>query len=523
MRDLWQLLRWAWFQLTSMRVALLLLFLLALASVPGSLVPQRETNPLAATDWAERYPALAPWAERLGLFDVYATPWFAAVYLLLLVSLVGCILPRARQHWRALRSTPPAPPQRLDRLPALRTTTVAGEPATVQASAEQVLRRRGYRVAVHPGGLGAERGYLKETGNLVFHLAIVVVLLAVSVGTLASYRATVLVVEGGGFANTPIQYDDLSFGPRFNADALPPFTLQVDEFVVDFVDDGPNAGSAEEFIARGRLERTPGAPEEPVTIRVNDPLEIDGTSVHLLNPGYAPVVTVRDADGEVLFSDPVAFLPQDASFTSTGVVKVPRPDGPDGPVDLGIEGLFLPTAIIGENGPQSVFPELRNPVLVVTAYVGDLGLDDGVPQSVYRLDTDAMTQLERSAGEPFRAALSPGQTVRLPDGLGTISFDEVQTWVNLQVGRNGGREAVLAGSLLALLGLLPTLFVRRRRVWVVVSPSPDAASSVSTVSVAGLDRATDGSDVDLADELDAIITAVETAARPAPRPEEATL
>ncbi len=517
--------RWAWRQLTSMRVALFLLFLLAVSAVPGSIVPQREANPLAAADWAERNPDLAVWAERLGLFDVYSTPWFSSVYLLLMISLVGCIIPRIGTHWRALRARPPAPPSLLTRMPGYRETTVAGTPEQVLAAAERALRARRFRVdrvtdsRARPGtsagtAVAAERGYLKETGNLLFHLSLVLLLVSVALGGLFGYRGSVLVVEGDGFANSPIQYDGLTAGARFDARNLPPFALTVDEFVMEFEPDGPAMGSPSEFEAEVTLEAFPGAPAEQRTVRVNSPLSIDGTLVHLLNPGYAPQVTVRDADGEVVYRQAVPFLPQDQMFTSTGVVKVPRGDEPD----LGVQGIFLPTGVIGQNGPESVFPGLANPVLVITAWQGDLGLDDGVTQSVYRLDTTDMTQLQVD-GEPFRAALGVGEVVELPDGLGTISLDGVSTWVNLQVSRNAGKEVALVGAALAILCLMPTLFVRRRRVWVRVrssatdEPLPSVAASASppatVAAVAGLDRVASGDAGELDDELAAIAADIE--------------
>jgi len=525
-----ELARWAWRQLTSMRVALFLLFLLAVVAIPGSIVPQREANPLAASDWAQRNPGLVPWAERLGLFDVYSTPWFSAVYLLLMISLVGCIAPRLRQHARALRATPPAAPRRLDRMPAHRSWTTTASAQAVLDVAEAALRDRRFRVQRGPDlraaagsgvgeALAAERGYLKETGNLVFHISLVLVLVAVAVGSMFGYRGTVLVVEGSGFANSPIQYDGLSAGSAFDVGDLPPFALTVDSFEMSFVPAGPAMGTPDEFVAEVTLEPSPGAPTQQREIRVNTPLAVDGTLVHLLNPGYAPAVTVRDGAGEVVFTGPVPFLPQDASFTSTGVVKVPQADTPD----LGLQGIFLPTGVIGPNGPESLYPGLANPVLVLNAWQGDLGLDDGVVQSVYRLDTDAMTQLSED-GEPFRAALEPGQTAQLPDGAGSVTFDGVTTWVNLQVSRNAGKELALAGALLAVLGLLPTLFVRRRRVWVRVrladataaAARSDAAEQpggqppgprVTVVEVAGLDRVESGED--LAAELTDLQAAIE--------------
>ena len=59
-------LRWAWRQLTSMRIALILLFLLALGSIPGSMLPQQGTNPAGVQQYYASHPALAPWLAHLG-------------------------------------------------------------------------------------------------------------------------------------------------------------------------------------------------------------------------------------------------------------------------------------------------------------------------------------------------------------------------------------------------------------------------------------------------------------------------
>ncbi|HEX6055984.1 MAG TPA: cytochrome c biogenesis protein ResB, partial [Intrasporangium sp.] len=104
--------RWAWRQLTSMRTALFLLLLLAVAAVPGSVFPQRNIDSGRVADYLAQNPDTGPWLDRLGFFDVYASPWFSAIYLLLFVSLIGCIVPRTRVHLRALRATPPRAPAR---------------------------------------------------------------------------------------------------------------------------------------------------------------------------------------------------------------------------------------------------------------------------------------------------------------------------------------------------------------------------------------------------------------------------
>lgn len=496
-----QLARWAWRQLTSMRVALILLFLLALGSIPGSLLPQRGASPVEVDALLRERPTLAGWYDRLGLFDVYASPWFAAIYLLLFVSLVGCILPRSRQHWRAARARPPRAPRHLDRLPEHRRAEIDRPADQVLADARALLRRgRRYRVELDPdgGAVAAERGHLRETGNLLFHLALVVVLVAVALGGLWGYRAQVLVVQGSSFANSVIQYDSLSGGARFDGSSLVPFSLQVDRFDMRFRDEPPNFAAPEAFEAHVTLTEEPGATPREESIRVNHPLEVDGTLVHILNPGYAPRITVRDGAGAVLFSGAVPFLPQDGNFLSTGVVKVSVPNAQD----IGIEALFLPTAVLdAELGPRSVFPEARDPALFFTAWRGDLGLDDGTPQSVFRLDTTAMTQFEEG-GDAYREALRIGDTVALPEGYGSVTLDGVEPWVNLQVSRSPSKGYALAGAVLAIVGLLGSLFVRRRRLWVRVS-SPEGGRTV--VEVAGLDRSDGG---DLAGEVDRVLAAL---------------
>src|SRR5690606_33545284 len=151
-----ELARWAWRQLTSMRTALLLLLLLAVAAVPGSLIPQDDVDSFAAIRYRDEHPRLAPVFDALGLFNVYSSPWFSAIYLLLMASLIGCILPRTRVYWRALRARPPRAPRNLARMPVSASHEVvpddpAADPAAVLERAAAELRSQRYRVEHVPG------------------------------------------------------------------------------------------------------------------------------------------------------------------------------------------------------------------------------------------------------------------------------------------------------------------------------------------------------------------------------------
>jgi cytochrome c biogenesis protein len=490
--------RWAWRLLTSMRTALVLLFLLALAAVPGSVFPQRGVVPADVAAFARESPAAYRVLDALSMFEVYSSPWFSAVYLLLFASLVGCVLPRTRQHWRAVRARPPRAPRHLVRLPQHRTFPVAAADDVVLDRARTVLRQRRYRVEPGDGAVAAERGQLRETGNLLFHGALVVVLVAVALGHLYGFRGNVVVVEGDGFANVPGAYDSVQAGPRFDESTLEPFALTLDRFSVRYQEGGQQSGAPRDFRAEVTYRQAPGGPPRQAVIASNSPLTVGGTRAFLTGNGYAPRFTVRDGTGQVVVSGPVPFLPRDGNMTSEGVVKAPdaRPE------QLGIEAAFLPTAFVDPAaGPVSVFPDVRAPRVFLTVWRGDLGLDDGVPQSVYRLDTTGMEQVRDpvDAAEPFAVALAPGETVELPDGLGSVTFDGVDRFVNLQVARDPGGTPALTGAVLAIVGLTMSLFVRRRRVWV---RARGDAGGRTVVEVAGLSRTDDEG---LAEEVDAVV------------------
>lgn len=474
-----ELVRFAWTQLTSMRTALTLLFIAALAAIPGSLIPQRPVSPVQVDDFRTDNPTLGRVYDALGLFEVYTSPWFSAIYLLLLISLLGCIIPRIRVYATAVRAQPVRTPRNLARLPAY--ARIPARDNAVEA-AEAHLRARRFRVRRidEAGGtsLSAERGYLREAGNLVFHVSLVVLLVGVAIGVLFGYRGTAIVPVGSGFANTLTQYDELTSGAEFTDVDLTPFGVLVDDFTVRFETGRVNTGQPREFTAYVRVTDRPGAPERAETIEVNHPLEIDGAQVHLLGHGYAPRVTVTDGNGDIAFSGPVVFLPQDGNFTSSGVIKAPdaRPDR------LAFEGIFVPTAPVDSPMPQSLFPDAYNPELFLNAFSGPPREPTGVPENVYSLNQEGLTQYRQTDGDLLRFRLKPGERFDLPDGRGTVTFDGVQRWVRLQVSSTPGLPLALGAVLVGVAGLCLSLFVRPRRLWVRIRDD-------GTVEVAGLDRA----------------------------------
>lgn len=507
-----------WRQLTSMRTALVLLFLLALAAVPGSLLPQRNVNVEEVDAFYSEYPRLAPVLERLGGFEVFGSPWFSAIYLLLFVSLVGCVVPRLRDHWRSLRADPVDAPRRLSRLPHHHTgLRHAGGPDAAGEVVRAALRSRRWRTVMRaqPDGsvtVSAEKGYLKETGNLLMHTAMVLVLAGVAIGTAYGWHGNRLVVAGPDtrFCNTLQQYDEYGLGTRMDGAGLPPFCFTLHDFEAEFTDTGLPLS----FLAQGEVTEGVAAPR-PVEFTVNSPLRLDGATVYLLGQGYAPVLRYTDRHGR---SQTVTapFLPIDSLGTAEGVAVFPDanvdPDGArDRSLQVAFEGLYLPTAPAGaEVLVQSVHPEERSPRLFLIPYRGDLGVDDGIAQSVWSLNP---AQLESGALAEVdgRGFIAPGEALTLDDGT-TLEFLRTQRWVTASVRYDPGQPIVLAGAILLLLGLVPSLLVRRRRVWFRCVPDPDG----SRVEAGGLPR----SDYPgFPGELAALVDAVPlTPAVPAPVP-----
>jgi len=484
-----ELLRWCWRQLTSMRIALILLLLLALAAVPGSLVPQERVDALKAGQWKDQHETLTPVYEKLGIFNVYGSPWFAAIYILLVVSLVGCIVPRTFVYLRALRAKPPAAPRNLTRLPAHASYATTEAPEVVLARARAVLRRKRYRLRPddEDATVSAERGYLREVGNLLFHLAVLVVLVGFALGSLFGFKGGVILVEGTPFSNNLTQYDDFVPGSLFDPDGMDPFTFTVDDFDVEWLTSGPRAGMARGFEAEMRYRETTDAPEKSYDLRVNHPLTIGGTELFLIGHGYAPVITIRDGEGNIAVSRPVPFLPMGPDLLSFGVIKAADAK----PGQVGLEGYFFPTFALVDGDPVNLGGNDVNPLLSLNVYTGDLNLDSGAAQSVYALDKSRATPVPGKNGQPLRIDLAPGDTVELPDGLGSVTFEKVVPWQRIQISQTPGKRIALLGVVLALLGLMGSLFIRSRRVWLRVTEGPDG----TLVEIAALDRS-GGADTD---------------------------
>jgi cytochrome c biogenesis protein len=485
-----RILRTAWRRLTAMRTALILLFLLAVAAVPGSLLPQRPLNPSKTASYIKEHGAWGRFLDTLGMYDVFGSVWFAAIYLLLFVSLVGCLVPRIRVHARALLRKPLPAPRNLDRLPESGRFETGSTPAQYAAAARATLGRR-WRVEQReePSGaltLSAEKGYSRETGNLIFHIALLASLILIAIGRLYTYEGELIVKQGDGFCNTISNYDSWKPGRLAAEGKVHPAPFCIDK-LTKFTASYTAQGAPTEFRADVAYRTSVDAPERHTTITVNHPLRIEGDRVYLISHGYAPMITVHMPDGSVQHATAV-FVPSEAeTLLSEGAFSLPGPQfGKNGgKQDIGISGLFAPTPVDeGKGKIGSASPQVDHPELSIFVYQGDLS-GSGVPHTVYTIDTSKMRKIGA-------ANLRVGQTTKLPNGV-SVTFDGWTPWVSFQVSHDPAQGYLLFSALAMVIGLLGSLGIRRRRVWLRLSPSaPGDPASPTVVSVGGLARSDSG-------------------------------
>ncbi|MDJ0392110.1 cytochrome c biogenesis protein ResB [Rhodococcus sp. G-MC3] len=487
------LVRNTWRSLTSMRTALVLLFLLAFAAIPGALVPQRSLNSGKVDQYIADRPTLGPLMDKLELFDVFSSFWFTAIYALLFVSLIGCIAPRCIEHAKALRTKPVPTPRNLARLPHHQRYSVDESPE--QAATKVRGQLRGWRVAERTSGdevtLSAEKGYIREFGNLVFHLSLVGLLAAIAMGKLLGYEGNVVVVanDGPGFCSTsPAVYDGFRAGQLVDGTNMVPLCIRVEDFEADYLENG----QAEQFTSNIQYQAGDDLTNnnwQDDVLQVNHPLRVAGDRVYLQGHGYAPTFTVTFPNGETR-TETIQWQPTDATtFLSSGVLRVDPPGGlyPD-PIErrknqIAIEGLFAPTALFHGSLLSSSYPGMNDPAVAVDIYKGDTGLDTGYPQSLFSLNQEMVNQGRLVKQD--RVNLKPGESSTLSDGT-NVRFDGAEEFVNLQVSHDPAQTWVLVFALTMMGGLLVSLVIKRRRVWVRFTADSDSRRTV--VELGGLAR-----------------------------------
>jgi cytochrome c biogenesis protein len=495
MRRVFAYARNTWRTLTSMGTALVLLFLLALGAIPGALLPQRSLNEFKVEQYIVEHPTIGPWLDRLQAFQVFSSFWFTAIYVLLFISLVGCLTPRLIEHARSLRATPVAAPRNLSRLPKHHTAEVAGDSDTVATQISGHLK--GWRRTARKDGeaveISAEKGYLREFGNIVFHFSLLGLLVAVAAGKLFGYEGNVIVIadKGPGFCSaSPAAFDSFRAGNTVDGTSLYPICLRVNDFQAHYLPSGQAVSFAANIDYQAGADLNSGT-WRPYHLKVNEPLRVGGDRVYLQGHGYAPTFTVTFPGGQTR-TQTLQFRPESqTTMLSSGAMRFDPPGGSYPNPDerrknqIAIQGLFAPTEQLDGTLLSSSFPAMNDPAVAVDIYKGDTGLDTGKPQSLFSLDPKLIEQ--KRLTKKARVNLKAGQETRLDDGT-IVRFDGAVPFINVQVSHDPAQVWVLVFAMTMMAGLLVSLVVRRRRVWVRLTPAGPGTVSVELGGLARTDN-----------------------------------
>lgn len=461
-----------WRTLRSMRTALILLLMLALASVAGSLIPQLPNTPDRVREYIAEHELLGRFYLEAGLFDVFGSWWFVLITTLLFVSLVACLFPRTRAMVRALRQRP-IHARELDAFPLYRELEVDAPPHMAAEGAYRILRRRGFRVSLDGSAVAAEKGVLREVGSLAFHWAFILLLLGVVVGKGTGYAGQAVLYEGETWIDAAANYDGRVrtgrfFGGEFSGTRL---TL------VDYADRFRQSGLPMDFRSTVRAADADGRPLGTEEIRVNHPFRVGDLRVFQFGFGWAPTVEILQG-GEVIAGSAPIELDQDPAPEGVsqlampwrGTIKLAGLE-PQMAVDLELwpDGRALLARLEDPGAPPQAMVTQFQPVIRYRVWQGELS-----DLSTHTLDTRFLEAVPGAGGLLFgREAngLLEGSTAPAgwPRDL-TVRFADLRQYSVLQVTRDRGVPVVLLAAILILVGLLPALYSSRRKVWVRAEP-----------------------------------------------------
>ncbi|MDH7499769.1 MAG: cytochrome c biogenesis protein ResB [candidate division NC10 bacterium] len=413
-----------WRGLGSVRLALFLFLILGLGSIVGTVVPQGAGPAVYQQRYGEGTLRLLSW---LGLGDLFHSWWFTAILSLLSLNLLICSFQRLPSLWKVLvaQKIKMEPGMEKD-LSLKKSFSIRGENAVSRI--EEVLGRRGYRIRTEGEasplyGL-ASKGRWSRMGPYLVHLSILIVLLGATLGALFGFRGYLNLVEGESADSFALQggkgWKKLGF------------TLRCHDFEASYY-----AGTQRPQDYRSDLSVVEGGKEVlRKTVRVNDPLSYRG--IHFYQSSFGNTGQVRS----------VTLSLEGGARKQTLQIRVPVgiPHRVEG-TDYSVQAIrFLPDFALDERFLAfSRSEEFNNPAALVEVRKGTRPL------------------LRRWV---FAKHLSfHGMREKGDLRVGLIDYEPIQ-FTGLQVTHDPGVPLVWAGFALMTLGLVASLLVTERRIWI---------------------------------------------------------
>ena len=321
--------------ISDLRLAIVLLLVIAIASGVGTAIPQRET--------AEFYHRLydpKPWLGllpgegvlALQLDHIYSSGWFLGLLAWLALALLLCSW---RRQWPALRASlrwiDYRKPRQLSKL-SLAESLATDQPAASLEKLGQLLEGKGWQIRRQGDRLAARKGLLGKVGPLLVHAGMVVLMLGAAWGAVAGQRAEQYLAPGRS-----LELMDSRGSSKLTL-ALDNFSIQRDP-----------AGRPEQFTSQLRIlegDGSGGSLLKQAEISVNHPLRFQG--VTLYQADWALAAISLQLGRSPLLQLPLQSFPQ-LGEQVWGLVLPTRPDGSE-PVLLSLGSEQGPVEVYGADG-----------------------------------------------------------------------------------------------------------------------------------------------------------------------------
>ena len=321
--------------ISDLRLAILLLLVIAIASGVGTAIPQRET--------AEFYHRLydpQPWLGllpgegvlALQLDHIYSSGWFLGLLAWLALALLLCSW---RRQWPALRASlrwiDYRKPRQLSKL-SLAESLATDQPSASLEKLGQLLQGKGWQIRRQGDRLAARKGLLGKVGPLLVHAGMVVLMLGAAWGAVAGQRAEQYLAPGRS-----LELMDSRGSSKLTL-ALDNFSIQRDP-----------AGRPEQFTSQLRIlegDGSGGSLLKQAQISVNHPLRFQG--VTLYQADWALAAISLQLGRSPLLQLPLQSFPQ-LGEQVWGLVLPTRPDGSE-PVLLSLGSEQGPVEVYGADG-----------------------------------------------------------------------------------------------------------------------------------------------------------------------------
>jgi cytochrome c biogenesis protein len=417
----------AWSVLTDVRFAVVLITLLAVSGLVGMLVRQ---FPVTAADDPIRYAAelatmhaawdglpagslLVDGFNALGLFSVFSTPWFLMLMTVLVVSIICCTLNRTPRLWRSVSHVRVEQPAAFYEVHRDHRAVISGTGDGSVAAVTSAFRKRHFRRQRSADEDGAtwlygDRNQYQKLATLLTHAGLVLFLAGGAVTVAAGFETVVFVGEGG---TAPVQAVGTpgNLLVRNNAFEAP---RRADGSFEDFSTDLSVFRGGEEIARK--------------TIRVNDPLRVDGFAFHQNTFGPTAELTIHDAGGALVWDGPL-LLDDELFGRPQGFMTVPG-------AGVGLVALLNEGA---DGAPQ-----------LVMQGVGPADAESG--------NNDTL----------FLVTIPPGVTTDPEVTAGqSISWDGVGSWTGMVIKDDPGQPVIWVAFGLLIAGLVLTFYFPRRRAW----------------------------------------------------------